>query len=286
MIQDMTRTTGRFSNIVHPTDLGEAGRAAFAHGLRLAVAARGRFAVVHNAGRELDDAAALEAFPGVRDTLASWGLLDLGAPTRSVEEVLGIRVSKADLGGGGTVETLVDYIDRHGCDLVVLATHARDGLPRWLRGSVAAAIARRAAVPTLFLPHDARGFVEPRTGALRLADILMPIDSKPDPAPAIAAVTRLVEMLDAQAARLHLLHVGPAATAPEPAVAGWLAQRLERHHREGPVVDAITAEADATDADLVVMTTEGRHGFLDALRGSTTEAVLRRANRPLLAVPA
>ncbi|MEZ5865515.1 MAG: universal stress protein [Geminicoccaceae bacterium] len=93
-------------------------------------------------------------------------------------------------------------------------------------------------------------------------------------------------MLDAQAARLHLLHVGPAATAPEPAVAGWLAQRLERHHREGPVVDAITAEADATDADLVVMTTEGRHGFLDALRGSTTEAVLRRANRPLLAVPA
>ena len=54
----------------------------------------------------------------------------------------------------------------------------------------------------------------------------------------------------------------------------------------GPVVDAITAEADATDADLVVMTTEGRHGFLDALRGSTTEAVLRRANRPLLAVPA
>lgn len=287
MTQEMLKTRGLFSSIVHPTDLGEAGRDAFAHSLRLAVAAKGHFAVVHTAGRrELDEEAGLESFPGVRDTLASWGLLDLGAPTQSVEQVLGIRVTKSDLGGGGTVETLVDYIERHGCDLVVLATAARDGLPRWLKGSVASAIARRAAVPALFLPHDARGFVDPKTGALRLNNILMPVDSKPDPAPAIAAVARLVEMLDAQAAALHLLHVGPAAEAPALQVSGWLAPRVRRHHRTGPVVEAITAEADAVDADLLVMTTEGRHGFLDALRGSTTEAVLRHANRPLLAVPA
>jgi nucleotide-binding universal stress UspA family protein len=52
------------------------------------------------------------------------------------------------------------------------------------------------------------------------------------------------------------------------------------------VVDTIVATADQLDVDLIVMATEGRHGFLDALRGSTTEAVLRRAGRPLLAVPA
>lgn len=282
----MARTTGRFSSIVHPTDLGEAGRAAFAHGLRLAVAARGRFAVVHNAGPELEDAARLEAFPGVRDTLAGWGLLDLGVAAAGVEEALGIRVTKADLGGGDTVESLAGYIDRHGCDLVVLATHARDGLPRWLRGSIAEAIARRTNLPTLYLPHAARGFVDARTGALRLANILIPVDRMPDPEPALDAATRLVELLDAQAATLHLLHVGPQASAPEPPVAAWLAQRLERHRRDGPVVDTIVALADETDADLLVMTTEGRHGFLDALRGSTTEAVLRQANRPLLAVPA
>ena len=33
------------------------------------------------------------------------------------------------------------------------------------------------------------------------------------------------------------------------------------------------------------MATEGHNGILDALRGSVTERVLRRCERPLLAVP-
>jgi nucleotide-binding universal stress UspA family protein len=33
------------------------------------------------------------------------------------------------------------------------------------------------------------------------------------------------------------------------------------------------------------MATQGHHGVLDALRGSVTERVLRRAPCPLLAVP-
>ena len=43
--------------------------------------------------------------------------------------------------------------------------------------------------------------------------------------------------------------------------------------------------ADAAPADLLVLTTHGKHGFLDALRGSTTEHVIRRARCPVLAVP-
>lgn len=39
-------------------------------------------------------------------------------------------------------------------------------------------------------------------------------------------------------------------------------------------------------ADLIVMGTRGNHGFLDAIRGSTFERVLRGAKRPLLTVPA
>jgi nucleotide-binding universal stress UspA family protein len=43
--------------------------------------------------------------------------------------------------------------------------------------------------------------------------------------------------------------------------------------------------AEATKADLVLMTTEGHDGFLDALRGSTTERVMRSVSCPMLAVP-
>ena len=55
--------------------------------------------------------------------------------------------------------------------------------------------------------------------------------------------------------------------------------------RDGEVVEAILDECEEQGADLIVMATDGREGFLDALRGTTTEQVLRAAKCPLLAVP-
>jgi nucleotide-binding universal stress UspA family protein len=51
------------------------------------------------------------------------------------------------------------------------------------------------------------------------------------------------------------------------------------------VIHAIVDAADELDADLVVMSTDGRSGFLEALRGSHTERVLQQVHAPLLAVP-
>jgi nucleotide-binding universal stress UspA family protein len=61
---------------------------------------------------------------------------------------------------------------------------------------------------------------------------------------------------------------------------------FRRMVREGDPVEQILAAADELKADLIVMPTTGRTGVFDALRGSTTERVLRRAPCPLLAVPA
>jgi nucleotide-binding universal stress UspA family protein len=47
----------------------------------------------------------------------------------------------------------------------------------------------------------------------------------------------------------------------------------------------ILRAAEEVQASLIVMTTEGRHGILDALRGSVTRQVLRAAPCPVLAVP-
>ncbi len=54
---------------------------------------------------------------------------------------------------------------------------------------------------------------------------------------------------------------------------------------QGDVVGAIVAAATDWHADLIGMPTAGHHGFLDALRGSTTERVLRQAPCPVLTVP-
>jgi len=44
--------------------------------------------------------------------------------------------------------------------------------------------------------------------------------------------------------------------------------------------------AAASKSDLIVMTTEGPHGFLDALRGNTAARVLRECPCPVLTLHA
>ena len=56
--------------------------------------------------------------------------------------------------------------------------------------------------------------------------------------------------------------------------------------RSGDVIDTIVQTASDMATDLIVMSTDGRNGFLDALRGSHSERVLRRTPCPLLAIPA
>lgn len=54
----------------------------------------------------------------------------------------------------------------------------------------------------------------------------------------------------------------------------------------GEPVNTILTKAADKSADLIAMPTAGHHGFLDALRGSTTERVIRHAPCPVLAVQA
>ena len=54
----------------------------------------------------------------------------------------------------------------------------------------------------------------------------------------------------------------------------------------GPVVATILDTAAERQAQLIAMPTAGQQGFLDMLRGSTTERVLRLAQCPVLAIGA
>ena len=58
------------------------------------------------------------------------------------------------------------------------------------------------------------------------------------------------------------------------------------HCVEGEPEDVILAAVEEFTADLIVMATEGKKGFLDALRGNTTEKIVRSAPCPVLTVPA
>jgi nucleotide-binding universal stress UspA family protein len=55
--------------------------------------------------------------------------------------------------------------------------------------------------------------------------------------------------------------------------------------REGGVVETILSWAGRLNVDAIAMPTAGRHGLLDAVRGSASAQVLEDARWPLLAVP-
>jgi nucleotide-binding universal stress UspA family protein len=55
--------------------------------------------------------------------------------------------------------------------------------------------------------------------------------------------------------------------------------------KQGDVVDEIVKTEREWHPDLMVLATQGHLDFLDAMRGSTTERVLRNVRCPVLAVP-
>lgn len=269
-------------SVLHPTDFSDTSLVAFDHALALAVQGQGELTVLHAGGQETDDP--FEQFPAVRATLQRWGHLDPGTPPSAVFERLGVRIRKISLEDHGPLEAAQRILEKGRTDLIALATEGRDGLPAWLRPSTAERIARHARSMSLFVQKGVRGFVDHATGRLSLSRILVPVARDPDAQAAVNAAVRLAGLASAPV-EIVLLHVGddplpPVTTPRDP----QFLFRTERRH--GDVVEEISRVARELDADVAVMATDGRDGFLGAMGyGSHTERVVRQAACAVLAVP-
>jgi nucleotide-binding universal stress UspA family protein len=268
------------TSIVHPTDCSNFNTDAFAHALRIAVAAKATIHTVHvRDASEADE----PVFPQARRMLAQWGLVDEDATPASIAAKLGTEIANITLNAQRPAEGISDFLKRNRADLVVLATHGHDGVDHWVNGSIAESIFRQSPVPTLFITTGARGFVRQVSGDIRLRRVLVPVDHWPAPARAIDSVRQLCRAVTGRDVSVDLLHVGGQAPAiPDTMRAGHSLPVIIRY---GNVVRSILDAAFEFDVDLIAMPTAGHHGVLDALRGSTTERVLRNAPCPVYAVP-
>ena len=52
---------------------------------------------------------------------------------------------------GDIVDSIIDFADKNGVDLIILATHGRSGVSRWVWGSVTDRILRAACVPIMMV---------------------------------------------------------------------------------------------------------------------------------------
>ena len=175
-----------------------------------------------------------------------------------------------------------------GADLVMVGTTRRGRLAGALFGTTAQNVLRHASAPVLVL-HEA---LPERLRVLLTTDLSTH---------SIAAHSRGLELISAlagpRAARLRTVRVVPAEAADRPTQAtlregwselsaylldGWISEPCVR---VGEPAREIMAEAEAWEADLLVLGTHARRGAARWLLGSVAETVLRSATGAVLAIP-
>jgi nucleotide-binding universal stress UspA family protein len=267
--------------IFHPSDFSDASNLAFAHALRIALAGHCDLTILHT-GRDTDSTWA--EFPRVRRTLEEWKMLPPNSDREAIA-TLGLHVEKVALPYRNPVGSILNFLERHPHDLIVLATHQYTGFDQWKHRPAAEPISRKSAEVTLFIPHEGQGFVSTASGEVRLHSVLVPVDPTTAPRFAMDAATALANSLGCRGADATLLYVGdrnaaPTITLPEGSTLKW-----RWMYREGDVETEILRAARDYHADLLVMGTHGHDSLRDALSGSITERIVRQAQCPVLAAP-
>lgn len=113
---------------------------------------------------------------------------------------------------GDVWKEISHVVDEKQIDLIVLGTHGRAGVSKFILGSVAENIFRHAHCPVLTIGPHIHG--EPDRFS-RLHSILVPTDFS---AESSAALSCAISFALANQSRLYLLHVAPSAEMPEPSL--------------------------------------------------------------------
>lgn len=244
--------------------------------------------------------------------------------TREAEQYLSSVADRLDTPGvveaavfsDPAAEAIVEESRLRCVDLVVMATHGRSGLGRWVCGSVVEAVLASSPVPVLLVRawQD-----EQRPEALAHEPrVLVPLDGSSFAEEALPVAERLVRNVGGRLVLLQVLRppdgilASPGRLVPSPAdptaglrvdqaVDDLKARAYEYLHqvadrwaiepsesqievRLGEPAQAIVAASRERGAALVAMATHGRTGLSRLLLGSVAGDVVRHGNLPLLLV--
>lgn len=216
-------------------------------------------------------------------------------------KTLGLDVTHAVL-RGQPADAILDWIDRHRPDLVIVGNRGVSPIERTLLGSVSAALIDRSPVPVLVArrPTLARVVVavdgseiasEAVATARRWPFLAMTeirtLSVAPAPAswwPAdLAGRTAEVAAADRDAAADNLLEHDTIA-AEAAAILRAVGFTAESEVRAGSPASVVVAFATEWDADLVIMGSHGRTGLARLLLGSVARNVLHHASCSVLVI--
>jgi nucleotide-binding universal stress UspA family protein len=207
---------------------------------------------------------------------------------------------------GIAAETIIETAAADKNSLIVMATHGRSGLNRFLLGSVAEKVLRGSSNPVLLVKAS-----EPvaTQGEAPLTSVIVPLDGSELAEGVLPTVTELALKLDLEVflVRAYAIPYGAYSAGEgfyDPVHLDAFLQMLKQETfdylenkvaelkrkglkvsyvaKEGLSADEIIKFARETPANLVAMSSHGRSGIKRWVLGSVTETVVRHSGDPVL----
>ncbi|HJU63890.1 MAG TPA: universal stress protein [Candidatus Binatia bacterium] len=201
-----------------------------------------------------------------------------------------------------------EVIERAAADkntLIVMATHGRSGLQRWLLGSVADKVLHGATNHLLLIRASDQGKTD---GEAPLKTVIVPLDGSPLAERALPVVVDLAKKMDLQVVLVRAYALPPTISAEDYGYySAELLDHLESEARDylqgkineikqkgiatvtsvvntGYGAEEIITLARNTPDNLIAMCTHGRSGIQRTVLGSVTDRVVRHSGDPVLIV--
>jgi nucleotide-binding universal stress UspA family protein len=208
----------------------------------------------------------------------------------------------------GKAEELI--IDKAAADkntLIVMATHGRSGIQRWLLGSVADKVLHGSTNHLFLIRATEQGKTD---GEAPLKKVIVPLDGSPLAEKVLPHVVDLGKKMRLDVALVRTYALPPAIAADEygayseelfnqleAEAKDYLGEKIKEVEQNGlknvsSVVDLgygaeeITALARKTPDNFIAMCTHGRSGISRWVLGSVTERVVRHSGDPVLIIRA
>ena len=244
------------------------------------------------------------------DTIIEDGVRHLTEYLRGVATTFAAGNVSCTVERGKPEEAIIAKAETEKATLVMMATHGRSGMNRFLIGSVAEKVLRGTSNPVLLV----RSTEEAKSaGEARLGSIIVPLDGSKLAEGVLPTVVNLAKKLDLQVELFRAYHIPYNVYAgDEGFYAGHYNELLESARqeareyldkksselreagvtkltcvtKEGFAGDQIIALGRKTADNLIAMSSHGRSGVRRWMLGSVAEAVVRHSDDPVLIVRA
>lgn len=213
------------------------------------------------------------------------------------------RVEEGDRAGA-----VIDVAADVGADLIVMTTHGRTGISRWIIGSITERVLHDAPCPVLAI-HAQPDCLPDRPATGFASRILVPLDGSELAEPALPPAMAIARQTGGEIILFRVGQPGTDDQAPKnnavdtgtpEAPSDYLERIATECRQQGVTATAVTIDpvgsgaasvagaildmATGSQVDLIAMSTHGRSGLRRWVYGSVTEKVLHNSESALLIV--